>query len=158
MKKLIILLLCCVGGLVQTYAQSNSLSAAELSFRNRIETFLKEEGYVPTIDNDDNSLNWKREGMRYWLTVAGDGPYYIEMHEAGISLEGKKRAVMMEAANDANLNKRCGKASVGTDYVLLTVEYYTYSIDEFKNTFYDEMKCVNNAREAVNEYYRENAN
>ena len=155
MKKIALLSLLCFFGLHKMYAQNSKMTSEELKYRSSIEQFLKEEGYVPTIDDDDNSLNFKKEGNRYWLTVKGDAPYYIELHRSGFDMEGANRKLVLEACNDANMNKRCGKACVDDDTVVFTVEFFSYSIEGFKQTFYDNMRAVNNVREAVGDYYNE---
>ena len=73
-------------------AQSREITPEQLDFRNQIQQFLKEEGYVPSVDEEDNSLVWKKEGTAYWLYVeAGPDPFYIEIHKGGFDLENQKR-------------------------------------------------------------------
>ena len=155
MKKLIILSLCCFLGIQNGFSQKSKMSSAELKYRNSIEQFLKEEGYVPTIDDDDNSLNFKKEGSRYWLTVQGDDPYYIRLHKSGFTMEGTNRTLILEACNYANMNKRCGKACVDDDSVIFIVEFYCHSLEGFKNTFYDNMRAVDSVKKATSDYYNE---
>lgn len=155
MKKLIILTAMCVMGLLDICAQTSKMTAAELKFRSQIEQFLKEEGYVPTIDDDDNSLNFKKEGSRYWLTVEDDDPYYIRLHKSGFTMKDINRKLILEACNYANVNKRCGKACINDDSVVFTVEFYCHSLEGFKNTFYDNMRAVDNAKKATSDYYNE---
>ena len=154
MKKIATLLFCLVG-ILNSYAQSSELTSEELKYRNSIEQFLKEEGYVPTIDNDDNSLNFKKEGSRYWITVQGNDPSYIQLHKSGFTMNDANRKLMLEACNYANMNKRCGKACVGKESVVFTVEFYSNSIESFKYTFYDNMRAVDRIKETVKEYYNE---
>jgi hypothetical protein len=155
MKKLIILLLCCITGIQNGFSQKSEMSSAELKFRNSIEQFLKEEGFVPTIDDDDNSLNFKKEGSRYWLTVQEDNPYYIRLHKSGFTMKDTNRTLMLEACNYANANKRCGKACVGAESVFFVVECYCHSIGGFKNTFYDNMRAVDRMKTTTSDYYNE---
>ena len=69
MKKIVVLTLCCIWGVLSMSAQSNGLTQKELQFRNGIERILKQKGIKPTIDNEDNSLNWEdADGEKYWLT------------------------------------------------------------------------------------------
>lgn len=155
MKKLIILLLCCITGMQNGYSQNSEMSSAELKFRNSIEQFLKEEGFVPTIDDDDDSLNFKKEGSRYWLTVQEDDPYYIRLHKSGFTMEDTNRKLILEACNNTNMSKRCGKACVGAKSVSFVVEFYCHSIEGFKNTFYDNMRAVDLVIKATSDYYNE---
>lgn len=155
MKKIVILSLLCLFGIHDMFAQNSKMTSEELKYRSSIQQFLKEEGYVPTIDDDDNSLNFKKEGNRYWLTVKGDNPYYIRLHRSGFTMEGTNRKLILEACNFANMNRRCGKACVDDDSVVFTVEFYCHSIEGFKHTFYDNMRAVDGVREAVSNYYNE---
>jgi P pilus assembly chaperone PapD len=152
MKKLLLIAICCMFGMSDMLAQSSS-TKPEIQFRNKIEQFLKEEGYLPTVDNEDESLNWKKEGVKYWLTVESSEPYYIRMHEAGCNFDKENKKKVIEACNYANKNKRCGKATVGNSTVSFTVEYYVYSINGFKQTFYANMRAVNAAKTATKAYY-----
>lgn len=155
MKKVIVLSLFCMMGILNGYSQGSKMTPDELRFRNSIEQFLKEEGYIPTIDDDDNSLNYKKEGNRYWITVKGDAPYYIQLNRSGFSMDDVDRKLILEACNEANMNKRCGKACVSSSSVVFTVEFYCYSIDAFKAAFYDNMRAVDSVRKATSDYYNE---
>lgn len=155
MKKLFFLSICCIMGVLDAYSQNSGMSSSELKFRNGIERFLKEEGYVPTIDDSDNSLNFKKEGSRYWLTVQGEDPYYIRLHLSGFTMEDTNRKIILEACNYANMNKRCGKACIDDDSVFFIVEFYCHSLEGFKNTFYDNMRALDNVKKATSTYYNE---
>lgn len=155
MKKLFLLSFCLFWGVMNVCSQSSGMTAKELKFRNSIEQFLKEEGYVPTIDDDDNSLNFKREGNRYWLTVEGDNPYYIRLHIGGFSAEDVNKKLILEACNYANYNKRCGKACYSDDGVYFTVEYYCQTIEGFKNSFYDNIRAADTVKKETSDYYNE---
>ena len=155
MKKVVILFLLCLFGIHNMYSQKSKMTSEELKYRSSIEQFLKEEGYVPTIDDDDNSLNFKKGGNRYWLTVKDNDPYYIQLNRSGFTMEGTNRKLILEACNYANMNKRCGKACVDNNAVVFTVEFYSHSIEGFKQTFYDNMQAVDSVREAVSDYYNE---
>ncbi len=155
MVRKIFLFLFCMSGFIISFAQSSSMTSAELRFRNSIERYLKEEGFVPTIDDDDNSVNFKKEGDKFWITVQGDGPYYIRFHKGGYTLNNTNRQLMLEACNHANRNKRCGKACVGSESVFFTVEYYCRSFEAFKKTFYDNMRSLSTVKKATSDYYNE---
>lgn len=154
MKKLIITI-CCMMGLLHASAQKSTLSSDELKFRNGIEQFLKVEGYVPTIDDEANSVDFKKEGALYWITVKGDDPYYIRFHTRGFNTKGANLKLILEACNYANMQKRCGKAWYDDDNVSFTVEYYCHSLEGFKSTFYNNMQALDYTREAVSDYYNE---
>jgi len=151
MKKLLILAVMCICGQLSVFSQE-SMTQKELQFRNGIERFLKEEGFYTTIDSEDNSVNFKKEGVQYWITVEGDTPYYIRLFRAGLSLDGENKSKLYEACNYANYNKRCAKACIGTSSVRFIVEYYCPSIEAFRRTFYRNIGAVDGSRDDVREY------
>lgn len=154
MKKILLTAICCVWGVLAVSAQS-SMTADELRFRNGIEQFLKEEGYVPTIDTEDNSLNFKKEGERFWLTVKDSSPTYIEIHKAGYSLDGENRAYLIEACNKASYETRCAKAYVTKSSVSFTVEVFCNSVNEFRQIFYRSLNTLDAVKEKTKKYYNE---
>lgn len=158
MKRLLLITMCCVLGMLNASAQSSGLSQKELQFRNGIERYLKDEGFRPTIDNDDNSLNWKIEGASYWLTVRGSDPYYITLHLGGFNTEDTNLSIIYEACNYANRNKRCGKACYDDGSVVFTVEYYCQSLANFRDTFYKYTSSIESTKSAVKTYYNEHDN
>lgn len=155
MKKIIIMTLFCFMGVLNGYSQTEKMSAAELNFRSGVEKFLKEEGFFPTIDDDDNSLNFKKEGERYWLTVEDNEPYYIRLHKVGYTTKTANRKILLEACNNTNMNIRCGKACALNESVSFIVEFYCYSLEGFKNTFYNNMRAVDRVKSSTSEYYNE---
>lgn len=154
MKRFLFVIFCCFCGTYSVFA--GDLSQEELKFRNSIEQFLKEEGYMPTIDDSDNSLNFKKEGTRYWLNVHGAGPYYIRLHISGYTMKDVNRILILEACNYANAKIRCGKAGVDDDSVTFSVSYYCHSIDAFRNTFYSNMDAAERIKNETSDYYNEN--
>ena len=158
MKRLLLITMFCVLGMLNVSAQNSGLSQKELQFRNSIERYLKEEGFRPTIDKGDESLNWERAGGSYWLTVEGADPYYITLHLGGFTMEDTNATLVMEACNYANMNKRCGKACVDDGSVVFTVEFYCHSFTNFKATFYKYSDMVDGIKDCVKTYYNEHDN
>ncbi len=147
----------CLMSTMSAFAQS-SMTQAQLSFRNQIERFLKEEGFFPTIDTDDNSVNFKREGSKFWITVEGKTPFYIEIHKGGFTLEGTNQQLILEACNQANSSKRWAKAYAGSSSVSFSVEFYCPSIDVFTQVFYKALSSLDSSKEAAQDYYNEHDN
>ena len=145
-------------GAASGYAQAKPMTAEQLKFRDGIQQFLKEEGYLPTIDTDDNSVNYKKEGNRYWILVEDSSPFYVEMHRAGLDPDGLIRKVALEACNHANYEKRCGKACFGKTSIAFTVEFYCSSVEEFRNIFYRSMQALDAVRNDMVDYYNDNKN
>lgn len=156
MKKIsIIISACCFWGILAVSAQSSTMTSEELKFRNGIEQFLKEEGYVPTVDSEDNSLNFKKEGERYWIIVKDTEPTYIEIHKAGYGIEDTNRSHLIEACNKATRETRCAKAYITQSSVSFTIEVFCHSIEEFRHIFYRSMSALDSVRDTTKEYYNE---
>lgn len=155
MKKIFLTALFAIVCMANAAAQSQ-LSAEELTFRKGIMNFLSEEGFTPTIDDDDNSVNFKKEGTLYWINVYGTEPTYIEMHESGFDIDDTDRMKLLEACNFGSYDTRCAKAYVTTKSVSFTTEFFVYSVSEFKKVFYDTMRCLNATKTKVKEHYNDN--
>lgn len=160
MKRVLFIAVCLLVGALNLSAQDlpapKEMTSEQISLRNKIQSFLKEEGFVPTIDDQDNSVNWKKEGTAYWLFVeAGPDPFYIEIHESGFTSEGENRALLLEACNYANLNKRCGKACLGSQAVVFTSEFWCPSIEYFRKVFYNYISVLDDVKDATATYYNE---
>lgn len=154
MKRVILITVCCIFSLGEMCAQ-NTMSAEEVAFRSGVERFLKEEGFVPTIDSDDNSLVFKKEGDRYWMIFMGTSPTYIEFHKAGYDMEGTNRKNMIEACNKACCETRCAKAYVTKSVVSFTAECYCQTANDFKYIFYRLIDTLDTAKDKVKKYYNE---
>ena len=156
MKKLLFTAIFMTFGMANGFAQAREMTSEQRQFRDGIEQFLKEEGYVPTIDTDDNSVNFKKEGVRYWITVEDTPPFYIEMHRIGLDPEGLDRKLALEACNHAIYGIRCGKACLGKSSLAFTVEFYCNSVTEFRYIFYRSMSALDATRNDMIEYYNDN--
>ncbi len=151
MKKILAIALFAMFCIADMQAQSSSSQ----QFHNGVIQFLKEEGFVPTIDDDDKSINFKREGTLHWIFVEDDGPFYIEFHRAGLSISDADRKIVLESCNYANRYTRCGKAIATEKSVTFGAEYYVTSLEEFKKTFYNYIRVLNTLREKTIDYYNE---
>lgn len=141
---------------VVVWAFAEELTAEQKRFRSEIQQFLKEEGFMPTIDNDDNSLNFKKEGTAYWLTFGGSGSIYLEFHRAGLKIEDADRNLVLKSANEANRKVRCAKAMVGDKFVSFAVEMYCHTAEDFKYVFYKCLSELETIKTEVSDYYNDN--
>lgn len=156
MRKIIFAVVFSIIGFVTATAQTTQLTKEELNFRNGIENFLKEEGFNPTIDNYDNSLNFKREGTRYWITVEDSSPTYVEFHISGFTLDSSEDIKKLkESCNKANLETKCAKAYVTESSVSFSVEVFCQTLEGFKNIFYRSMNALATSKKKAKDYYNE---
>lgn len=137
---------------------SAELTAEQKNFRQSIHNFLREEGFTVTIDDEDNSLNFKKEGNLYWIAFGGSSPVYLEFHRSGFKSENADKEKLLEAVNAANKEVRCAKAIVNSKTVSIVIEMYCHSAEEFKYVFYKCMTELDSARKKVDEYYNGSGN
>ncbi len=155
MNKFFLVSMFLICGIISSYAQKSKMTSAELKFFNEIESFLKEEGFIPVFDEEDNSLNFKKEGTRYWLTITGDSPSYVEMHISGFGITETNRKNLLEACNKATLETRCAKAYITDSSVSFSVEVYCEIADDFKYIFYKALDGLETAKSKAKDYYNE---
>lgn len=132
------------------------LTTEQKKFRSSLEIFLKEEGFMPTIDNEDNSLKFKKEGTLYWISFGGSNPLYIEFHRSGLKCENADKSLALQAVNNANRKVRCAKAMLNDKSISFAIEMYCHSAEEFKYIFYKCMKELESIKNKVSDFYNGN--
>lgn len=131
---------------------AEEMSYAAKTFRSNIQSFLREEGFAPTIDKD-GSLCFKKEGAQYWIDVIGDKPFYVTFRKEGVRTKDANATAVLQAINDVNTNIRAIKCCYYNDYVGLGIESYCYVAEDFKYVFYTYLNIFEAAEEAVKEAY-----
>ena len=111
-------------------------SAANIAYRDSVVSFLKEEGFVPSVD-EDGDIWFKKEGDTLLVTIQDDtAPFYIQITYY-LSSEGMDDQIaLLKAVNNINLNCRCVKCALDDNgAVLISVETYNNSARVFKDNF-----------------------
>ena len=111
-------------------------SVANIAFRDSVVSLLKDEGFVPSVD-EDGDIWFKKEGDALLITIQDEAaPFYVQITYY-LSSEGMDDQVaLLKAVNNINLNCRCVKSAMGDkDLVLLSVETYNNAIQAFKDNF-----------------------
>lgn len=153
MKRLTLLFAALVAVLASNSAFAADLTSEQLRMRNSIQNFLKEEGFSPYIDTEDQSVDFKKEGTLYWITFSGSGALYLEFHRAGLDCEDANSTTVLKACNQGNRKTRCAKAMYSGTFVSFAVEMYCRSVEEFKYTFYKYLGELQTIRDEVYDYY-----
>ncbi|MBR4441188.1 MAG: hypothetical protein IKS00_06515 [Bacteroidales bacterium] len=147
--------------LVVALFMTSALFAQEMSqeaknYRAAVKTFLTSEGYSPYIDDDDESLCFKKEGTLYWIFFESQSPVYVEFHGEGFNGDGVDRNAALKAVNELNRTKRCVKGMVTTKGgISLSIEFFSSSPDQFKKTFNSNLNALVGAKETVKDKYQE---
>lgn len=123
------------------------ITPAGKRFRSDIMTFLSQEGFSPSID-DDESLCFKKEGEQYWIDIHDDGPYYVEFHRANLGSETADQDAVLKAVNKVNSEKRVVKCCALGSKIAITIESYCYKSEDFKYVFY---KCLDILEDSYDE-------
>ena len=111
-------------------------SAANIAFRDSVVSFLKEEGFVPSVD-EDGDIWFKKEGDNLLVTIQDEtAPFYVQITYY-LSSEGMDDQVaLLKAVNNINLNCRCVKCAMGEEgYLQISVETYNNTVQVFKDNF-----------------------
>lgn len=133
---------------------ANNITPEQKAFRNALMSFLREEGFYPSVD-DDNSLTFKKEGELYWIDIAENSPFYVEFHRNGFNCTDANMSAVILACNKSNARTKCVKSIANESSVSLVIEMYCHSVEEFKYVFYKCLKELDNAYKATQDFYNE---
>ncbi|MBO4658041.1 MAG: hypothetical protein J5637_00305 [Prevotella sp.] len=148
MKKLFCLIVMMTMCLSVSYAQK-SLDSGQLSLRNNIMSFLKEEGYVPTID-EDGDIQFKREGDVYFISVSesDSAPYYVELMKLYGYGETYTKAKVTSLIPEINKYKMI-KLMIGDSSWWFESEMFVANSNAFTSVFNRILKAMDAAEEEV---------
>lgn len=119
--------------------------------------FLKEEGYSPYIDNSDNTLCFKKEGVIYWIAVGKDTPHFMTFNRSGWSFTGDNaidRDIALKVSNDVNCKVESAKSYCSDKNVVFSVESYSRSSEDYKYVFYANMRSLDGAYNMFKTQYK----
>lgn len=142
-----------------SYAQSTELSNAARQFRTSILSFLREEGFTPTTSNDGKTVNFKREGQEYWITLSGSMPVQVNMHIEGFGHKDANLLAILIACNEVNKEKYYVKAYVDdfgdNGSTNLAIEIPCHTAEDFKYVFFDCVRSLAVSRTQLQEEYNQ---
>jgi hypothetical protein len=124
-------------------------------FRETVFEWLKNEGYVPLID-DDGDIQFKFEGDNFcillWDTGKESGFTYVELAVI-YEMDEADRAMVADAANEANANMKlvrtgyiCVPDGKSVSEVKFEVPCYVADAGEFTRLFEQYLECIRGAR------------
>lgn len=158
--KTLILLFLIQGIYSNTFAQSQELSVNAQKFKTNLLSFLREEGYVPSVDNDGKTVNFKREGENFWIDLSGSMPVQVTMHIGGFGNKDANVLAIMLACNEVNRDKYYVKAYVDdfseNGSTNITIEMPCHTAEEFRYVFTDCVRALSSAKQSIKEAYNKN--
>ena len=138
---------------VATFKKLYDFTGEQLAFRSAVMNFLHSEGFVPKVDTRDESIEFKKEGERYWIYVEESSPFYVTLQREGYSIEADQAAKSKEIANRVNRTKKAAKVYVSEASVTFVVEMFAPSAESFEKVFYRTMEQVDAAHDQFTEEY-----
>lgn len=121
-----------------------SMSAADLTpaqdkAQLALFTYLDKEKYQPKIDDSDNSVCFRRNGVFYWVTFEENSPilysFYRKAFKVGNEQGDYNRKLSMIAANEVNRMHKSVKLYVGEKRVDIVAQVYAAKPEDFIEVF-----------------------
>ena len=147
MKRLICIIAMVAIGFTATYAQK-SFTPGQKKIRDEIFSYLKSEGYQPSID-DDGDIKFKRQGDIYFVCVSDKdtSPYYVRLSKYySYGEERLTRSKIGIYAEEVNKYKMC-KLIVEDDSFIIDSQLFLYNSSAFTSIFNKIMEVIDGAEE-----------
>lgn len=148
MKRLIISLISVLSLMFSSNvaAEEKEFTSEQLALRSEIMQFLKEEGYMPEIDADDD-IKFKSEGRSYYVTVSkvDENPMYVTLFVQYSNPEDYSAECVVFASKALNMYKGV-KLICFDDSYRISAELYLRDADLFKESFYKIKSQIDNVR------------
>lgn len=154
MKKTFGLFLLLLFGVFGAASAQKNLTSTQRQVQSQILSFLRTEGFTPSIDPSDNSITFKRSGDKYWIYVEESGPFYITTQLAGYSNDDYQRSACILAANDCNSKKKAAKVYNTASATVFVVEQFCSTAAEYGKVFYRIMSVLEACREQFDQEYQ----
>lgn len=157
-KLLLTLSLICLA--LTSYSQNSEGETKKRILTNYV-NFLKEEGYMPSIDGN-GYIKFKIEGSTYCVIIADqDSPAYVTLWGPGYTIggnDGYDIAKVIPLTNKINLERRCVKFLYNEKSVMVIMEMLLPNAESFKNVFYTSLSYIKSSRELFDEEYSKSPN
>ena len=142
--------------LIPGYIYASDITPEAKRFRDKIQSFLKQEGFSPYVDEEE-SLCFKQDGDLFWIDVESDAPFRVSFFKQGFSVSDADEQALLEAINDVHYKYaaiRCA-VSKGKNMVFF-VQSFCSDPDCFTSVFYKNLKVLNTAYKTLQEFYSGN--
>lgn len=130
----------------------DTVTGAALTIRSDIQSFLRSEGYAPSID-DDGDIKFKKEGLLYFISVEN---YYDMVYVATFYMMGIEDCTMSKvriAADQAQRAFKFVRCDVGDKALFFKVCLPINSVNEYKAMFDYILEILSLARDRCIEEY-----
>lgn len=127
-------------------AEDEKFTSEQLALRSEIMQFLKEEGFMPEIDTDDD-IKFKSEGRNYYVTVSktDKNPLYVTLYIPYTYPSDYTSDDVIRATKSLNKYKGVKVVCFESSY-RISSELYLRDADLFKESFYKVKSQIDNVR------------
>lgn len=129
-------------------------NAAEKNFMNQVESYLRNEGYAPSLDSDGD-VKFKYQGNTYYVSAEQyDEGFYVKV-SGYMGCEDTNRRAVLEAMNKTEGSLkflRCHMNSSG-DQIIYEVAGYYSNLYQFKQMFPNAVEILDLADQRLGENY-----
>lgn len=156
MKKTLAILLLAVMAIMPANVSAGIINVEAM--KQGVLNYLKAEGFQPYIDENDNSVTFKKEGILYWVTFTawGDDAYYMRFHRSSLDYDfDTDRSYMLEAINQLHRNYKAVRCSATNSSISIEMDQFIMGISDFKTLWEDYVSILNDAHAKLKEYYAE---
>lgn len=128
-------------------AMAREFTTQELGFRNQIQSYIREEGYSPSIATD-GTIEFKYQGRYFWVNVIEyKNGFYVDIH-TGLTITEDQYASAIIAADEVARKYLFLQTHLNKDNTAVWIRmpgYFT-NITTFKDVFISWTNTVYDAR------------
>ena len=138
-------------------AGAADLSSKALTFRSQIKSYLSNQGYTPSID-DDGDVKFKYGGYTYYIHVMEFNGNLITRYMVGVNApDDMSRARANALCLKVSQNKICARSYLTTSGKTIFVELDAFcsGIAMFKDMFSVNMQLLDGVSDGLIEYMQE---
>lgn len=146
MKKIVLTLVMIVSMVTVSFAtgKTTDADADATAFRNRVQTYVRNEGYAPSIDNDGD-IKFKKEGETYWISVEPykEG-YYVKLFSGTISSQSMYNCLKTanQLMHDYKFMRVTVTESDGQNILYVETTMYCTTLAQFEQMFSSAITAV----------------
>lgn len=148
MRRLFCVLVLIASGFTISFAQK-SYNSGQQAARDNITSFLKDEGYQPSIDSDGD-IKFKRQGDVYFISVSDEdsSPYYVSLSKYYSYTDKLTKTKINLYAQEINQYKMI-KLQANNDNFWLTAQMFLINSVAFTSIFDRILSAMDAAEEEL---------
>ena len=121
----------------------------QLALRSEVQSFLKQEGFMPEIDADGD-IRFKREGSTYYIHIdkSNKSPMYLTLQSYFNYTDDLSKSKVSAALADLNMWKAV-KVVLYRNQFAIQAEMFLTNSEAFKTVFYKLIGIVSDVEDEV---------